>query len=354
MSLSPAVRVVVLDAFTGGSAQNDLGTTENHFTFADATHDPPRPACLEGRVRDPRLEPARVRRTDQPRRHLHVRVAGRIRRRAATVFHAAARGRALVVPAEGLRRSSSRIRSRSRRRCRSAPASATTGRTSSPTPTTWRRARRSPGRCRSPPSCAAAPGGSTTAPAAGRSGRSCARATTGCSATGCCDPPYPDPFAGGGMRHAAAARSRHPRAPDPHPLHRAVQRRHRAEVRKGTTLTATYIGSRGVDLFRSRDVNAPPPPLYLARPDATLGQVRQIEATGRQTLHSLQLTASGRFTRKVQGTVQYTLGSALQRHERHHRAARQQLRPGERMGPRRLRSAASPRGARASSTWAGG
>ena len=40
---------------------------------------------------------------------------------------------------------------------------------------------------------------------------------------------------------------------------------------------STYLGSRGVDLFRSRDVNAPPPPLYLARPDPTLGQVRQIE-----------------------------------------------------------------------------
>src|SRR5260221_1477232 len=39
------------------------------------------------------------------------------------------------------------------------------------------------------------------------------------------------------------------------------------QLRPKTTLAVNFIGSRGVDMFRSRDVNAPPPPLYLARPD---------------------------------------------------------------------------------------
>ncbi len=38
------------------------------------------------------------------------------------------------------------------------------------------------------------------------------------------------------------------------------------QIRPGTTLSATYWASRGVSLFRSRDVNAPPPPDYLVRP----------------------------------------------------------------------------------------
>src|SRR5207249_858053 len=37
-------------------------------------------------------------------------------------------------------------------------------------------------------------------------------------------------------------------------------------LRKSLTLTATYTAARGVHLYRSRDVNAPLPPLYLSRP----------------------------------------------------------------------------------------
>ena len=55
---------------------------------------------------------------------------------------------------------------------------------------------------------------------------------------------------------------------------------------------------------RSRDVNAPPPPVYLARPDAALGQVRQIESTGRQTVHSVQILARGRLTKRFNGNVE--------------------------------------------------
>jgi hypothetical protein len=65
-----------------------------------------------------------------------------------------------------------------------------------------------------------------------------------------------------------------------------------------------------VDLFRSRDVNAPPPPLYLARPDAAFGQVRQIEASGRQSAHSLQFIARGNLAPRLKGSIQYTLAKA--------------------------------------------
>jgi hypothetical protein len=81
-------------------------------------------------------------------------------------------------------------------------------------------------------------------------------------------------------------------------------------VGKSTTIAINYLGSRGVSLFRSRDVNAPPPPFYASRPDPAFGQIREIEANGRQTAHSLQVLARGRFLRRVQGTLQYTLASA--------------------------------------------
>jgi hypothetical protein len=81
-------------------------------------------------------------------------------------------------------------------------------------------------------------------------------------------------------------------------------------VAKGSTLALTYLGTRGVALLRSRDVNAPPPTRYLARPNPAFGQIRQIESTGRQTAHSLQLMARGRLAPRLKGSVQYTLASA--------------------------------------------
>jgi hypothetical protein len=79
------------------------------------------------------------------------------------------------------------------------------------------------------------------------------------------------------------------------------------QVRKGTTVALTYIGSKG-SLFRSRDVNAPLPPLYAARPDPTYGVVRQIESAARQQADALQATLRGRVTKWFNGQAQYTLG----------------------------------------------
>ena len=65
------------------------------------------------------------------------------------------------------------------------------------------------------------------------------------------------------------------------------------QLRKTTTLSVTYTGSQGYHLFRSRDINAPPPPFYLSRPDSAYGVVREVESDGRQTTDSLQVTVRG-------------------------------------------------------------
>jgi hypothetical protein len=70
------------------------------------------------------------------------------------------------------------------------------------------------------------------------------------------------------------------------------------------------MGFRGVDQFLSRDVNAPLPPFYTARPDPSLGVFRQIESAGRRASDSLELTLRGNVTRFFNGTAQYRLASA--------------------------------------------
>ena len=80
------------------------------------------------------------------------------------------------------------------------------------------------------------------------------------------------------------------------------------QVTAKSTFSATYVGSRGIDLFRSRDINAPPPPNFAARPNPNLGQARQIESEGYQKSNSLELTFRGRPSRFFTGQVQYTFG----------------------------------------------
>lgn len=80
------------------------------------------------------------------------------------------------------------------------------------------------------------------------------------------------------------------------------------QVTAKSTFSATYVGARGIDLFRSQDVNAPLPPDYLARPDAQVGQVRQMESEGYQKSNSLELTFRGKPAKFFSGQVQYTLG----------------------------------------------
>jgi Carboxypeptidase regulatory-like domain/TonB dependent receptor len=82
------------------------------------------------------------------------------------------------------------------------------------------------------------------------------------------------------------------------------------QLRKSTTLAITYVGSRGVDQFRSRDINAPLPPTYAMRPDPSIGVLREIESEGRRVTDSLEITLRGSVTRFFNGMAQYRLASA--------------------------------------------
>ena len=74
-----------------------------------------------------------------------------------------------------------------------------------------------------------------------------------------------------------------------------------------STLSATYVGSRGINLFRSIDANAPRPPDYLARPNPDLGQERQLQTEGYQKSNALELTFRARANKYFNGQGQYTL-----------------------------------------------
>ena len=63
-----------------------------------------------------------------------------------------------------------------------------------------------------------------------------------------------------------------------------------------SSVSVNYIGSRGIDMFRSVDANAPPPPGYTARPNSSLGQERQLQSEGYQKSNSLELGFRGRIT----------------------------------------------------------
>ena len=82
------------------------------------------------------------------------------------------------------------------------------------------------------------------------------------------------------------------------------------QLSKSTTVTLNYLGNRGVNLFRSRDVNAPPPPFYLARPNPALSVFRQIESSADLEGHSLELALRGNVSRFFTGMIQYTLSRA--------------------------------------------
>ncbi len=124
------------------------------------------------------------------------------------------------------------------------------------------------------------------------------------------DPGFPDPLSSGGPL-AAQPTSIVRLAPDiriPYTLQYsfAVER----QLQRRTTLTVTYFGTRGVSLFRSRDLNAPPPPLYAARPDPDFSVIRQIESSGRSETHSLEVSLRGNVSRYFNGMIQYTYGRA--------------------------------------------
>lgn len=78
------------------------------------------------------------------------------------------------------------------------------------------------------------------------------------------------------------------------------------QVTAKSTASAVYIGNRGIDSFRSVDVNAPAGG-SIVRPDPALGQVRQIQSEGYLKGNALELTFRGKPGKYFAGQVQYTL-----------------------------------------------
>jgi hypothetical protein len=125
------------------------------------------------------------------------------------------------------------------------------------------------------------------------------------------DPGYPDPFASA-AQVGAVAPSIVRFAPDliiPYTLQfgAGVER----QLRKGTSASIAYTGTRGFHQFRSRDVNAPTPPGYTTRPDPAFGVIRQIESEGRLSSHSVQFSLRGQLSRFVTGSAQYTYSRTM-------------------------------------------
>jgi hypothetical protein len=83
------------------------------------------------------------------------------------------------------------------------------------------------------------------------------------------------------------------------------------QVTGSTTLTANYVGMQGYDQFRSRDINAPLPPLYVQRPDANIGVLREIESAGRLRGNALKVSVNTKIGHVFSGMAQYTLGESF-------------------------------------------
>lgn len=81
------------------------------------------------------------------------------------------------------------------------------------------------------------------------------------------------------------------------------------ELRNGTTLAATYTGIRGNKLLRSLDRNAPLGP-HFDRPNPSFTEVRELESAGTLKSRALNLQLRGRPAHWFRGTVLYTLGQS--------------------------------------------
>jgi hypothetical protein len=123
------------------------------------------------------------------------------------------------------------------------------------------------------------------------------------------NPGYPDPLSSGNSLAAqpSAIFQFAPGLRSPYTLQFSIGVER--QLTTSLTLAANYINTHGVKLFRSRDTNAPPPP-YLQRPDSAIGVSRELESAGRSETHALELLLRGKISRFFNGTIQYTLGRA--------------------------------------------
>lgn len=124
------------------------------------------------------------------------------------------------------------------------------------------------------------------------------------------NPSYPDPYAGGAslatLPQSIAQFAPGIQVPWTLQYSAGVEQ----QLSKTTTLSVMYDGVTGT-LLRSRDLNAPPPPLYDARPNPAYGTIQQIDASGRQQANALEVTLRGRIAHLFNGQVQYRLSRAM-------------------------------------------
>jgi len=64
--------------------------------------------------------------------------------------------------------------------------------------------------------------------------------------------------------------------------------------------------NRGVDVFRSVDLNAPTAPFYTTRPDPRYSQMRQMQSAGTQKGSALDVNYRGRFNKRFTGFAWYS------------------------------------------------
>ena len=120
------------------------------------------------------------------------------------------------------------------------------------------------------------------------------------------DPTYPDPTVGAGLSNQPPNLAQFdPTVHTPYMIQYSVGAEW--QIAKDTTVAATYRGSRGVSLLRSRDINAPQAPDYDGRPDPAVGRVRQLESAGRQVSDAIELSFRGKVGKAFTGLAQYTL-----------------------------------------------
>ena len=123
------------------------------------------------------------------------------------------------------------------------------------------------------------------------------------------NPGYPDPFLAGETVEAEPASivrfAPGLRSPYTIQSNLGVER----QLTKSLTATATYINTRGVKLFRSRNINAPLAP-NAPPPDPTVGVLRLVESSALAKSHALELGLRGKIGRFFNGTAQYTFGRA--------------------------------------------
>lgn len=123
------------------------------------------------------------------------------------------------------------------------------------------------------------------------------------------NPSFPNPWAAGGLIRSAPVNISRFASDIRNPYSIQYSFGVERQIDRQSTISVNYIASRGTKLYRSRDLNAPRPPCF-GRPDPGMSVLRQFESSASQRTHGLDVTVRGRMTRFFNGTVQYALGSA--------------------------------------------